>query len=158
VVAASKKKDAVYHTARALTGKKLVYYTGHDEIPAKNGKPAKPSTRQTHTLEFAKWEPFAEDKEIELGDNATAKVLHVDGKFQKDNPNLNSIVLGLSLGGTIVLLRGDEEGGGRPKPDQLTKFRMPAGKTMLEMFLNTVKAIEAQLLDRHKTELKAHIF
>ncbi|MBU1438511.1 MAG: MBL fold metallo-hydrolase [Gammaproteobacteria bacterium] len=55
---------------------------------------------------------FSAGQEIQLGHQASAKVLHV-GTRPSHDPNLYSVVLKLQLGTTTVLLTGDAESGGR---------------------------------------------
>lgn len=64
----------------------------------------------------ARWEQFEEGTVIQLGEGATATVLHADAR-PKNDFNENSLVLRLDLGGTSMLLTGDAEGGMRNSVD-----------------------------------------
>jgi len=76
--------------------------------------------------------------DIQLGQQASAKVLHV-GTKPSHHPNLYSVVLKLQLGATSVLLTGDAESGAR------AQWHGPAGAT------------EKFLLENFKAELPADI-
>lgn len=56
-----------------------------------------------------------DSEEINLGPNATMRFLYIDGTHRPD-PNDNSLVLLLTLGGKRVLLMGDAGGGPRAVP------------------------------------------
>lgn len=79
------------------------------------------------------------DDEVTLGTNAKLKLLHVDGKTTQDE-NLNSTVVRVQLGKTVMLLAGDEEGGARLPPT------------------SNPGQIEADLLANEATNLKADIY
>jgi competence protein ComEC len=64
---------------------------------------------------MTRWERFSEGDAVELGDGARFTILHAEGKAKSD-PNQNSIVLAVELGGIKVLLVGDAESGARKDP------------------------------------------
>lgn len=82
---------------------------------------------------------MAEDDEMPLGVGATFQLLHVDGRQTQDE-NLNSTVVRIELGGTVMLLAGDEEAGARLPPS------------------STAGQIEGDLIARHPDALKADIY
>ena len=80
-----------------------------------------------------------EDDEIALGAGASLKLLHVDGRQTQDE-NLNSTVVRVELGKTVMLLAGDEESGPRLPP------------------ASNPGQIEADLIARQSDQLKADIY
>jgi competence protein ComEC len=89
-------------------------------------------------IKIARWERFSEDDTVKLGEAATFTILHADAKKLRD-PNQNSVVITVELGGTRVLLVGDAESGDRKDP------REAAGD------------VEQFLLDHHATAVRADI-
>lgn len=89
-------------------------------------------------IKIARWERFSEGDTIALGDGAKFTILHADGK-KKPDPNQNSVVLAVNLGGARVLLVGDAESGPRKDPSE------PVGD------------IEQFLIEQHSAEIRADI-
>ena len=58
---------------------------------------------------------MAENETTQLGAGASFELLHVDGRMTQDE-NLNSTVVRVQLGKTVLLLAGDEEAGARLDP------------------------------------------
>lgn len=84
------------------------------------------------------WTTFSDSTLQQLGEGATFLVLHADGEQHAD-PNDNSIVLRVELGGTSLLLMGDAESGPREPPAS-----PPSG-------------VEAYLLEHHRAEIDVDI-
>lgn len=84
------------------------------------------------------WETFHEGDEVPLGEGAKFTILHAEAKPLKD-PNQNSVVIAVQLGGTRVLLVGDAESGERRDPSY------PPGD------------VEEFLLDHHRDAIRADI-
>ena len=82
---------------------------------------------------------MAENDEVPLGNGASFQLLHVDGRQTQDE-NLNSTVIRVELGKTVLLLAGDEEAGARLPPTA------NAGQ------------IEGDLIARQSAKLKADIY
>jgi competence protein ComEC len=61
------------------------------------------------------WSTFSEGDEVALGAGAAFTVLHAEAKAHPD-PNQNSIVVAVELGGARLLLTGDAESGERADP------------------------------------------
>lgn len=61
------------------------------------------------------WQTFSEGDEVTLGAAARFTLLHAEGKRHGD-PNRNSIVIAVELGGVRLLLTGDAESGARADP------------------------------------------
>ncbi len=61
------------------------------------------------------WQSFSEGDEVTLGADARLTLLHAEAKGHAD-PNGNSIVVAVDLGGARVLLTGDAESGERADP------------------------------------------
>ncbi|HUQ01983.1 MAG TPA: MBL fold metallo-hydrolase [Kofleriaceae bacterium] len=61
------------------------------------------------------WQAFGEGDEVALGAGARFTLLHAEGKKHSD-PNQNSIVVAVDLGGARLLLTGDAESGDREDP------------------------------------------
>jgi competence protein ComEC len=89
-------------------------------------------------IHIANWQRFSEDDTVHLGEGARFTILHADGK-PKPDPNQNSIVLAVDLGGAHLLLVGDAESGDREDPD------------------NDPGDIEEFLLDHHAAQLRSDI-
>ena len=87
----------------------------------------------------AKTVGMSEDDEISLGTGASLQLLHVDGRQTQDE-NLNSTVIRVKLGTTVMLLAGDEESGPRQPAD------------------SNPGQIEADLIARQSAKLKADIY
>ncbi len=91
-----------------------------------------------HAVTIPRWERFSEGDAVPLGAGARFTILHAEAKEHRD-PNRNSIVALVELGGTRLLLVGDAESGDRRDPSA------PPGD------------VEAYLLDRHVQAIRAHI-
>jgi competence protein ComEC len=89
-------------------------------------------------IKIARWERFSEADTVRLGEAATFTILHAEAKKRSD-PNQNSVVISVDLGGARVLLVGDAESGARKDPSE------PAGD------------IEQFLLDHHAMRVRADI-
>lgn len=61
------------------------------------------------------WESFSEGDEVALGAGARFTLLHAEAKAHSD-PNRNSVVVAVDLGGARLLLTGDAESGEREDP------------------------------------------
>jgi competence protein ComEC len=66
-------------------------------------------------IKITRWERFSEGDQVALGDGARFTILHAEAK-EKSDPNQNSVVLAVDLGGARVLLVGDAESGDRADP------------------------------------------
>jgi competence protein ComEC len=62
-----------------------------------------------------RWERFGEGETVRLGEGAKFTILHAEGKAKHD-PNQNSVVVAVELGGVRMLLVGDAESGPRQDP------------------------------------------
>ncbi len=109
----------LYHTAADVPGDHVVGVKGTE-------------------IKIPRWERFSEDDTVKLGETASFTILHADAK-KKPDPNQNSIVLSVDLGGARMLLVGDAESGDREDPDA------PPGD------------VEQFLLDHHGTKVHADI-
>jgi competence protein ComEC len=89
-------------------------------------------------IKIGRWERFSEGDTITLGDGATFTILHADAK-QKSDPNQNSVVLAVVLGGARLLLVGDAESGAREDPSE------------------AVGDVEQFLIEQHAAQIKADI-
>jgi competence protein ComEC len=89
-------------------------------------------------IKISRWERFSESDTVKLGEAATFTILHAEAK-KKSDPNQNSVVIVVELGGTRVLLVGDAESGDRKDPSEA------AGD------------VEQFLLDHHATAVRADI-
>ncbi len=110
----------------------LTYHTAID-VPERRDVAVKGLTIQIPT-----WKTFREGDEVVLGEGATFKILHAEGKPLKD-PNQNSVVIAVQLGATRVLLVGDAESGARRDPSY------PVGD------------VEELLVDHHAKDIRADI-
>ncbi|MEO8549597.1 MAG: MBL fold metallo-hydrolase, partial [Kofleriaceae bacterium] len=90
------RSTGLYHTAASVPDDHTVGVKGA-EIQIKN------------------WERFAEGDAVKLGATARFTILHAEGKKLKD-PNQNSVVIAVELGGARLLLVGDAESGERKDP------------------------------------------
>lgn len=115
----ARSAGTTYHTAADVPADHLAHVKGSD-------------------ARIARWERFSEGDRVELGAGARFTILHAEGKKLPD-PNQNSIVLAVELGGARLLLVGDAESGERRDPSE------PAGD------------VEQFLLDHHAAELRADI-
>lgn len=61
------------------------------------------------------WTSFREGDVVALGERASFTILHAEAKAHAD-PNQNSVVLSVALGGARLLLTGDAESGDRADP------------------------------------------
>ncbi len=77
-------------------------------------------------------------EEITLGNNASMRFLYIDGTKRPD-PNDNSLVVLLTLGGKRVLLMGDAGGGGRALPSVSPKATSVEG-ILLSCCANELRA------------------
>lgn len=84
------------------------------------------------------WQRFSEGDVVKLGAGAQFTILHADAKKLPD-PNQNSVVIAVELGGAHLLLVGDAESGERRDPSY------PAGD------------VEEFLIDHHAKEIRADI-
>lgn len=66
-------------------------------------------------IRIGRWERFSEGDTVPLDATASFTILHADPKPLRD-PNQNSVVLSVALGGARVLLTGDAESGARKDP------------------------------------------
>ncbi|OBP16286.1 hypothetical protein A5320_02430 [Rheinheimera sp. SA_1] len=82
---------------------------------------------------------FQIGEEIKLGQQASAKVLHV-GNQPNHHPNLYSVVLKLQLGTTSVLLTGDAESGAR------AQWHLAPGATEKFLLANFPDELTADIL------------
>jgi len=89
-------------------------------------------------IKIARWERFSEDDTVRLGEAATFTILHAEAKKLPD-PNQNSLVITVELGGARVLLVGDAESGERRDP------------------ADAPGDVEQFLLDHHATAVRADI-
>ena len=62
-----------------------------------------------------RWQRFSEGDTVKLGAGAQFTILHAEGKAKHD-PNQNSVVIVVELGGIKLLLVGDAESGPRQDP------------------------------------------
>jgi competence protein ComEC len=113
------RSTAHYHTAASVPPDHVVGVKG-DEI------------------HIADWSRFSEDDTVALGQGARFTILHAEPKALPD-PNQNSVVLEVELGGARLLLVGDAESGARRDPSD------PPGD------------VEQFLLDHHRSQLAADI-
>jgi competence protein ComEC len=89
-------------------------------------------------IQIRRWERFSEDDTVPLGEAASFTILHAEAKKRPD-PNQNSVVITVDLGGTRLLLVGDAESGDREDPDA------PAGD------------VERFLIEHHAAKVRADI-
>lgn len=119
LAAVAASRTALYHTAADVPPDRVVGVKGAE-------------------IQISRWERFSEDDTVKLGEAATFTILHAEAKQVRD-PNQNSVVIVVELGGTRVLLVGDAESGERKDPDQ------PPG------------GVEQFLIDHHATKVRADI-
>jgi competence protein ComEC len=89
-------------------------------------------------ITLPRWERFSEGDVVQLGEGARFTILHAEAKAHHD-PNQNSIVLAVELGGVRMLLVGDAESGPRQDPTY------PPGD------------VEEFLIDHHAAAIRADI-
>ncbi|HEU4611111.1 MAG TPA: MBL fold metallo-hydrolase [Kofleriaceae bacterium] len=89
-------------------------------------------------VRIAQWERFSEGDTVRLDETASFTILHAEPKPVRD-PNQNSVVLSVELGGARVMLVGDAESGARKDPREA-----PGG-------------VERFLLDHHAPAMHADI-
>ncbi|HEY0252821.1 MAG TPA: MBL fold metallo-hydrolase [Kofleriaceae bacterium] len=89
-------------------------------------------------IQIASWQRFSEGDTVKLGASAQFTILHAEAKKLPD-PNQNSVVIAVELGGARLLLVGDSESGERKDPSY------PAGD------------VEEFLIDHHAKEIRADI-
>ena len=90
------KSSARYHTAADVPADHMQHVKGLD-------------------IALPRWERFSEGDTVKLGEDAQFTILHADGKKTED-PNQNSVVVAVNLGGIKLLLVGDAESGDRMDP------------------------------------------
>ncbi len=91
------------------------------------------------TVTVPRWLRFSEGDLVELGEGARFRILHAEAKAHAD-PNQNSLVLAVDLGGIRVLLVGDAESGARLDPTY------PAGDVEEFLIAQHTSAIRADIL------------
>lgn len=89
-------------------------------------------------IKIERWERFSEGDSIVLGERARFTILHADAK-KKPDPNQNSLVIAVDLGGARLLLVGDAESGEREDPSASTGD------------------VEQFLIEQHGEEIRADI-
>lgn len=89
-------------------------------------------------IQIKNWERFSEGDVVPLGKASRFTILHAEAKQLKD-PNQNSVVIAVELGGARLLLVGDAESGDRKDPSY------PPGD------------VEEFLIDHHAKEIRADI-
>ncbi|MFT3697505.1 MAG: MBL fold metallo-hydrolase [Kofleriaceae bacterium] len=89
-------------------------------------------------IEIKNWQRFSEGDVVKLGGGAQFQILHAEAKKLPD-PNQNSVVIAVELGGARLLLVGDSESGARKDPSD------PPGD------------VEEFLIDHHAKEIRADI-
>lgn len=119
LIAGIGKSQARYHTAASVSEARTVHVKGLD-------------------VALPRWERFSEGDTVQLGEGAKFTILHADAK-QTQDPNQNSVVLAVELGGINVLLVGDAESGERMDPSY------PAGD------------VEEFLIGSHAAQIRADI-
>ena len=119
LAAVAASKTALYHTAADVPVDRTIGVKGAE-------------------ITISRWERFSESDTVKLGEAAKFTILHAEGKKTPD-PNQNSVVIAVDLGGTRVLLVGDAESGERKDPSE------PVGH------------VEQFLLDHHAQAVRADI-
>ena len=89
-------------------------------------------------ISIPSWERFSEDDVVKLGATAEFTILHAEAKKLPD-PNQNSVVIAVRLGGARLLLVGDSESGPRRDPSA------PVGD------------VEEFLIDHHREQIRADV-
>jgi competence protein ComEC len=89
-------------------------------------------------IQLPRWERFSEGDVVKLGEGARFTILHANPKPLKD-PNQNSLVIAVELGGARLLLVGDAESGPRRDP------------------ADDVGDVEAFLIDHHAKAIASDI-
>jgi competence protein ComEC len=115
----SRSERTTYHTAADVPGDRSVAVKGL-------------------TVAMPRWQRFSEGDVVELGAGARFTILHAEAKAHPD-PNQNSVVIALELGGVRVLLVGDAESGERKDPSY------PAGD------------VEEFLIEHHAPSIRSDI-
>ncbi|HEU0036655.1 MAG TPA: MBL fold metallo-hydrolase [Kofleriaceae bacterium] len=90
-------------------------------------------------IQLPRWQRFSEGDTIELGEGARFTILHAEAK-QLQDPNQNSVVLAVELGGARLLLVGDAESGDRKDPSY------PVGDVEEFLMQHHGKALRADIL------------
>ena len=104
-----RSKGTRYHTAADVPADKRVRVKGLD-------------------VTIPDWVRFSEGDTVKLGEGAKFTILHAEGKPLKD-PNQNSVVIVVEIGGTKLLLVGDAESGPRKDPSAVREVaRTPAAR------------------------------
>jgi len=119
LTAVGASKTARYHTAGDVPADHLVAVKGAE-------------------IQIERWERFSEDDTVRLGESAKFTILHAEAKKLPD-PNQNSVVIAVELGGTRVLLVGDAESGDRADPE------------------DAPGDVEQFLLDHHAQQIRADV-
>jgi competence protein ComEC len=92
-----------------------------------------------HDVTIARWDHFSEGDAVPLGAGARFTILHAEAKAVPD-PNGNSIVMLVELGGARLLLVGDAESGERRDPSE------PPGDTEEYLIDHYAKSLRADIL------------
>ncbi|MEO8841932.1 MAG: MBL fold metallo-hydrolase [Kofleriaceae bacterium] len=126
--------DAVFYRAflEAVSRSPATYHTAA-EVPSDHTVGVKGTE-----IQIPNWERFSEGDTVALGATAKFTILHAEAKKLPD-PNQNSVVILVALGGARLLLVGDAESGSRKDPSE------PPGD------------IEAFLIDQHAQDIRADI-
>jgi competence protein ComEC len=120
----------------AVAAEPAVRYHTASAVPADRGVTVKGATVVMPA--GVAWSTFADGEVVRLGAGATMTILHADASRHAD-PNQNSIVVRLDLGGVSMLLTGDAESGARREPSAAPG------------------EVEAELLSRHRALLDVDI-
>jgi competence protein ComEC len=108
-------------------------YRSAADVPSDRGV----SVKQL-AITLPRWERFSEGDVVKLGEGARFTILHANGKKTQD-PNQNSLVIAVELGGARLLLVGDAESGPRKDPSY------PVGD------------VEEFLIEHHATAIQSDI-
>ena len=119
LTAVGASQTALYHTAADVPSDRVVGVKGAE-------------------IKISRWERFSEADTVRLDEAAKFTILHAEAKKLPD-PNQNSLVIAVELGGARVLLVGDAESGERKDPAEA-----PGD-------------VEQFLLDHHATAVRADI-
>jgi competence protein ComEC len=127
--------DAVFYRelVAGIAGSAATTYHTAADVPADHVMRVKGSEAK-----IGRWEHFSDGDRVELGAGARFTILHAEAKKLPD-PNQNSVVIAVELGGARLLLVGDSESGERRDPSD------PPGD------------VEQFLLEHHAAELHADI-
>jgi competence protein ComEC len=109
-------------------------YRSAADVPSDRGV----SVKQL-AITLPRWERFSEGDVVKLGEGARFTILHANGK-QTQDPNQNSVVIAVELGGARLLLVGDAESGPRKDPSY------PVGDVEEFLIDHHAKAIRSDIL------------